>query len=181
MYTSNKPYKITETMQGPPQWIAAWSEDISETDVIVGVVAAGISIYSASPSPFINWVKQLVQRTIDSLKQSAAKDFPQNILDEVVQLATQAIKAAVKGENANEVFKQFGTVDFKAGAIKYSGRNYVWNIFAERYDPIGPPTWGIKPYIAFRWRGAGSSGSGQSSSKSNFDPMLLIPVLMAID
>ena len=151
-YITNKWDKKAEVEAGA--WVAAWSDDISETDAINGVVAAGVSIYTANPAAFIEWVTALIERTIDSLISSAQREFPDAILGQVKDLAVEIIKSAVDGRDAKETLKQFDTVDFKAGAIRYSGRNYEWNVFAQRYDPIGPPTWGLKPYVAFRWRGS---------------------------
>ena len=48
-------------------WVVAWSEDITETDALRGVVAAGISVYSGNPAPFNAWCNQLIDRTISSL------------------------------------------------------------------------------------------------------------------
>jgi hypothetical protein len=56
-------------------WILAWSDDISETDAIQGVVAAGVSIYSGGSS-FALWIRNLVQRTIQSTMRSAGARFP---------------------------------------------------------------------------------------------------------
>lgn len=151
-------------------WIAAWAEDISETDAINGVVAAGISIYTGSPTVFIEWVKLLIDRTIDSLIASAGRQFPEAVLGQVIQLATDTIKAAIQGQDAKEVLKQYDTVDFKAGAIRYSGRNHEWNVFAQRYDPFGPPTWGIKPYVAFRWRGSTVPGTNPPPPPGQINP-----------
>ena len=156
-YITNKWDKKIEIEAGG--WVAAWSDDISETDAINGVVAAGVSIYTGSAAVFIAWVKQLVERTIDSLISSASREFPDAVFDKVLPLATDTIKAAIEGKDAKEVLKQYDTVDFKAGAIRYSGRNYEWNAFAQRYDPFGPPTWGMKPYVAFRWRGSVTPGT----------------------
>ena len=126
--------------------------------------SAGVSIYSGNAGPFIAWVKALVDRTIKSLVTSAGKTFPAAILSEVQKLAADAINAAIEVKDANESLKKYDTVDFKAGAIRYSGRNYEWNIFSQDYTPIGPPTWGIKPYVCFRWRGSGGTGTGDTDS-----------------
>lgn len=163
-YETNKFDRKAKVEKGG--WVVAWAKDISETDAIEGVVAGGVSIYSANPAPFIAWVETLVERTISSLMASAKEEFPNAIRRQAMDLAMEAIKAAIQGQDAREVFRQYDTVDFKAGAIKYSGRNYqnVWNPFKWKHEKIyyGPPTWGIKPYVAFRWRGSGGSGTGNS-------------------
>ncbi|MEM8721150.1 MAG: SH3 domain-containing protein [Cyanobacteria bacterium P01_G01_bin.39] len=122
-------------------WKASWADDISETDAARGAVAAGVSIYSANSAPFIAWVEQLVQRTLNTL----SANLEGNARKEAEKLARQIIYDAVSGKSAKEITKQFDTIDFKAGAIKYSGRNYIGNQTISR-------TWGIKPYVAFRVR-----------------------------
>lgn len=124
-------------------WVVAWADDMSETDAIQGVVAAGVSVYTANPAPFIEWVRQLVDRTISSLTASARERFSQELRSQAERFTREAIEAAIRGRNANEVLRQFDTVDFKAGAIKYSGGNYLGNQIISR-------TWGLKPYVAFR-------------------------------
>jgi len=133
-------------------WTAAWAEDISETDVAQGVVAVGVSIYAANPAPFYAWVEELIRRTIQSLSSSIQDRFSQRVIEQANQLAAEAIKAAVQGQSANEVVRQLDTVDFKAGAIQYAGRNYCKGF---NQDVTLSNTWGIKPYVAFRWRGSG--------------------------
>ena len=132
-------------------WVVAWANDISETDAIQGVVSIGVSVVAENPGPFIEWVNALIDRTIDSMAESARERFPNAILGQVRSLAADAISAAVRGQDAQEVLRNYETADFKAGAIKYSGRNYVGNTTISR-------TWGLKPYIAFRWRDSGGSG-----------------------
>jgi hypothetical protein len=135
-------------------WVVAWSDDIAESDALQGVVAAGVSIYSANPAPFTAWVDQLVDRTINSLGVSARERFPAEAKRQAERLAREAMSAAIRGQNANEVFRQFDTIDFKAGAIRYSGRNYAGNVTISR-------TWGMKLYVAFRVRGSGGhEGNG---------------------
>ena len=100
-------------------WTTSWADDISETDAAQGVVAAGISVYTANSGPFMLWVEQLVQRTLYSI----SADLTGNARKEAERLARQVIYDAVSGKSAKEITRQFDTVDFKAGAIRYSGRN----------------------------------------------------------
>lgn len=156
-YETNKPERKAKVEEGG--WVVAWADDVSETDAITGVVAAGVSIYAGNPAPFLQWVEALVQRTIDSLINSAQGVFPNAILGQVKQLAADTIKSAVSGKSAKEVLKEYDTVDFKAGAIKYEGKNTAGGVTIST-------TWGIKPYVAFRWRGSGPPGSGQDSGNT---------------
>src|SRR5438132_11504004 len=132
-YRSNKPRLMKEVQADG--WVVAWAKDISETDAIKGVVAAGVSVYATNPAPSIEWVRQLVDRTIASLTASARQRFSQELRSQAEKFAREAIEAAIRGKNANEILRQFDTVDFKAGAIKYSGGNYIGN-------QIISPTWG---------------------------------------
>lgn len=158
-YHTNKFDLKAQVSQGPPPWVVAWGEDITETDALQGVVATGLSIFSANPAPFVAWVEQLVQQAIISLVQSAAGAFPDAIRGQVKQMVTDIIKAAIQGRGAHEVLKQYDTVDFKAGAIRYSGKNTVAGFTVSR-------TWGMKPYVAFRWRGAGSPATPSPAEAS---------------
>ena len=152
-YQTNKFELKAQTEQGG--WVVAWAEDVTETDTIQGVVAAGVSVVSENPGPFYLWVETLVDRTIDSMAADAKARFPGAILGQVRNLAADAIKAAVTGRRGNEVLRNYDTVDFKAGAIMYSGRNFIGNNTVSR-------TWGLKPYVAFRWRGSASGGISPS-------------------
>jgi len=158
-YKSNKPDKMNEVRAGG--WVVAFSDDISETDAAQGVVAGGVSIYAGNPGPFIAWVDALVNRTVSSLSADAQRKFTSAARSQAEKLAAEVIKAAISGRSQKEVFRQFDTIDFKAGAIKYSGRNYAAG------QAVGPPTWGLKPYIAFRVRGSGSSNSSSSGSANS--------------
>lgn len=134
-------------------WKAAFAEDISETDVAKGVIAAGVTAVSGSPV-FLEWVRRLVTRTISTLEKDLEKEA-EEYKQQAIEIAEEAIYKALKGEKAYEILRTFDTVDIKAGAIKYSGRN----IFAG--EPVGPPTWGLTPYVAFRVRSSSSMSSGE--------------------
>ena len=58
-----------------------------------------------------------------------------------------------------QALRNYDTVDFKAGAIRYSGANYLAGAVVSR-------TWGMKPYIGFRWRGSGGGGGGGGGGQS---------------
>jgi hypothetical protein len=142
-YETNKfDFKAKQEAGG---WILAWSDDISETDAIKGVVAAGISVYTGSPA-FGLWVDNLVDKTIQSTTRSAGVRFPDNIQRQVSNIAQEVISAAIQGKSAKSALKSFDTVDFKAGAIRYTGGNYLGK------QLVGPHTWGMKIYLGFRVR-----------------------------
>lgn len=138
-------------------WKVAWADDVTETDAAKGVVAAGVSVYLENPGPFLEWVRSLVRRTIDSLRDDAKRQFPAYMENQLKSLAADAIRSAIQGRSANEVLRRYDTFDFKAGAIRYSGGNYL-------EGQLITPTFGIKPYIAIRWRGStgGNTGGGGS-------------------
>lgn len=120
-------------------WIVAWSDDISETDVAAGVV----SIFG-SPAAFAVWAENLVNRTLSSLAEDASKKFPDEIKSQIIQLTKEVIQSAIEGKDAKQALKKYDTVDFKAGAIRYSGKNVLCGNTVSN-------TWGMKPYIGFRW------------------------------
>ncbi len=137
-------------------WTVAWADDIKETDVLEGVVSVGVSIYLENPAPFYQWIERLINRTINSLVSSAGRTFPNHIYSQVRSLAADVIREAIRGRSPRDVMRQYDTVDFKAGAIKYSGANYL-------LGQVVSTTWGMKPYIGFRWRplgGGGNAGDG---------------------
>lgn len=153
-YESNKGDLKKDVVEGG--WKAAWADDITETDAAEGLVAAGVSIYSGNPATFYAWVDALVKRTITSLQDSAASVAPE-IQSQIEDSASQAIKTALQGKSAHEVVKSFGQVDMKAGAIRYSGRNYIGDQTISR-------TWGLKPYVAIRVRAPGDNQPPQPST-----------------
>jgi len=126
-------------------WILAWSDDISETDAINGAVAAGVSIYSGGTA-FALWIQNLVQRTIGSTMRSAETRFPDYIERDAESLAQQVIFDAIQSKSSRNALRNYDTVDFKAGAIRYTGGNYLGN------QLVGPHTWGMKIYLGFRVR-----------------------------
>lgn len=144
-YETNKFQLKTQVEGGTPPWVVAWADDVSEKDVLLGIVSVGVSVIAQNPGPFIAWTENLISSTIETLTSDAQGKFPNEIKSKVVDLATDAIKQAIKGQSTREVLKQFDTVDFKAGAIRYSGKNKLCGKTISN-------TWGMKPYVAFRWR-----------------------------
>ncbi|WP_081481740.1 hypothetical protein [Paenibacillus elgii] len=128
-------------------WVAAWADDIAEKDVLQGIVAAGVSVFSSNPGPFLTWIENLVTRTISSLKASAQQVFTREIRNQIEELAADVIKQAIQGRSAREALKEFKDIGFnvKAGAIEYSGKNMACG-------KTITSTWGMKPYIAIRVR-----------------------------
>ena len=95
--------------------------------MLQGVVAAGVSVVGSNPGPFLAWVDYLVNRTISSLSSSVQQRFTAEIRGRVQQLTADVIRQAIQGRSARETFRQFDTFDFKAGAIRYSGKNVLCN------------------------------------------------------
>lgn len=126
-------------------WVAGWAEDIAEKDVAQGVVAAGVSVASSNPGPFLSWVENLVDRTISTLSSDVKQKFTAGIKSEINHLVADVIKQAIQGKSARETLKHYDTFDFKGGAIRYSGRNMLCGKTVSN-------TWGMKPYLAFRIR-----------------------------
>ncbi|MEK3684909.1 hypothetical protein [Paenibacillus sp. FSL R10-2736] len=114
---------------------------------MIGIVSVGVSIFAENPAPFYLWIENLINRTVSSLLKSG-ENFPNAIINQAKELAANGIRQAISGNNPIEVFQNYDTVDFKAGAIKYSGRNLL-------LGQTVSPTFGLKPYVAFRWRASG--------------------------
>ncbi|MFS8215530.1 MULTISPECIES: hypothetical protein [Paenibacillus] len=144
-YRSNKDERKAQVEAGPPPWTLAWADDISETDAALGLVAAGVSVASANPGPFLAWIEELLRSTLETLRASAAEKFPAEIQNDMKAFAADAIRLAISGKNPNEAAKAYDTIDFKAGAIKYEGKNVALGHVISR-------TWGMKPYVGFRLR-----------------------------
>ncbi|MGE6599929.1 hypothetical protein [Bacillus proteolyticus] len=121
-------------------WVTAWANDIAEKDVLQGV-----SVFSTNPSAFLYWINNLVNRTIASLQTDAQHKFTAEMRRVANEIAADVIRRAIQGKSPLETFKQFDAFDFKAGAIRYSGRNMLCGNTVST-------TWGMKPYIALRVR-----------------------------
>ncbi|WP_337035787.1 hypothetical protein [Paenibacillus illinoisensis] len=143
-YKSNKRDRQAAVAEGG--WHVAWAYDISETDVGLGLVSAGVSVFSSNPAPFMAWITDLTNRTIASLNASAQQQFTPEVKREVEGLAFDIIKKAIQGRSAREITKDFERIQVKAGAIEYNGGNYLCS-------NLITPTWGMKPYIAVRIAG----------------------------
>lgn len=153
-YRSNKTSLMNNVAAGG--WAVAWSDDITETDAGEGIVAAGVSIATDEPGPFMAWIQDLIDRTIDTLEDSAQQVFPTYLESQLETLAADAIRAAVQGNSENNVLRSFDTLDFKAGCIAYSGGNFV---LGNNVAPTG----GLKPYVGIRWRGSANNKAGNSN------------------
>ena len=140
-YQTNKFDKKAKVEGGG--WTTSWAEDVSETDVGLGLVAVGVDIYGGGGSAFALWVENLVQRTVSSL----GRDLSANVKKEATNIGMQIIREAIAGKSSKQIIRQFDTLDIKAGAIRYSGRNRE-PVFCNTIST----TWGMKPYIAFRVR-----------------------------
>ncbi len=162
-YKTNKFRRKAEVEKGG--WQVAWADDIAEKDVAVGIIAAGVSAYSGNAAPFIAWVNHLVQRTWVSL----AADLQEEIREEAEKLAQDVISDAIKGKSSKETFRRFEKVDFKAGAISYSGRNTLLGATLTR-------TWGLKPYVAFRLREPAGTAKPPTTSNGVTDAQPQITV-----
>ncbi|MCU5299696.1 hypothetical protein [Bacillus paranthracis] len=122
-----------------------WADDIAEKDVAQGIVSVGVSIFSSNPAPFYAWVKYLVDRTISSLSYDVQQKFTGEIKNQLNQITADIISRAIQGKSTQEVLRKYRAFDFKAGAIRYSGKNMLCGNTVST-------TWGMKPYLAFRIR-----------------------------
>ena len=154
-YRTNK-FDLKAQVEGGG-WVVVWGDDLSETDAASGVVAAGVSIYSSNPALFYKWVETLIDKTVYKI----SSNVPGSVQREAERIARDAIYSAIRGQSPKAIAKNFDTVDFKAGAIKYSGGNYLGG------RQIGPATWGLKPYVAFRVRSSRRGGSNTNPTRTS--------------
>lgn len=156
-YRTNKFNRKAKVEEGG--WTVGWSADVAEVDVLDGVVAGGVSIATSNPGPFITWITSLVNRTISSLASSIQQQFSAALIPQAVTRAERIIRQLVGQRSDGSDEHPFGSVDFKAGAITYSGENTIHNPFGG--DIVVSKTWGMKLYVAFRLRTT-HPGSGNS-------------------
>lgn len=168
-YETNKFERKADVEAGG--WHVGWADDIRETDVAAGLVAAGISIHTGNPAAFLAWVDHLVDRTWMSLANDlAGLTVDGAVHSEAKQLAAVVIRNAVQGKSAEEVLKPFSNVAFKAGAINYSGKNTFDGRTLTR-------TWGLKPYVAFRIR----TPAGNAEAPTTSDRITDVPPPISIN
>lgn len=142
-------------------WVVAYSQDITESDLAVGVIATILGVLPA-------WASHLVDRTMDSLQQDARERFSADLRDRLKRFVEEVFRAAINGRSARQAFDQFGRFDFKAGAIRYGGANYFLGNVISR-------TWGLKLYVGYRIRpmqvspGPSPSPSSLLQMRFNFD------------
>lgn len=142
-YQTNKFDLKSNTENGG--WVVGWADDIAEKDVLLGLVAAGVSVASSEPGPFLLWVEELVSRTTSTLLADLDSEFKNKIRKQVSEVASRVIRDAILGKDSREELGSIDTLDFKVGAIKYSGKNKVCGNTVST-------TWGMKPYIGLRLR-----------------------------
>ncbi|WP_205415151.1 hypothetical protein, partial [Serratia marcescens] len=74
------------------------SDDIAEKDVLQGVVAAGVSVFSANPTAFLYWINELVNRTISSIQTDAQHKFTAEMRRVANEIAADVIRRAIQGK-----------------------------------------------------------------------------------
>ena len=136
-------------------WYVAFGRELTETDALAGVVAAGISIYAGNPGPFLKWFEDLIRESIWKMKESLqdlGEEVGEDMIEEAVQIASQKIRDLLGGNpQGGCVKKSFSTLDFKAGVATYSGRNWIKLCnFVRCWKETVSSTWSAQPYVAVR-------------------------------
>lgn len=154
-------------------WKVAEGREITETDLIQGTVAAGISIYTGDATAFVTWVENLVRESITQLSTSIQREVSDAARQQSIDLANRTIRRLISGRSAGVELLNIGNVQFKAGVSKYTGRNRTWipNPFSRDggYWQTLSTTHAWQPYVAFRLssNSSGPSDQGQGGNDSH--------------
>ncbi|XZJ40754.1 hypothetical protein ACSXCW_03640 [Clostridium perfringens] len=104
-------------------WIVAYGREITETDFIEGIVATGISIYTANPEALYLWINNLIEESIARIIESIKEKLTNEVKDQAIIFAMETIKGLVSDKSGGDVIKEIGGIGFKAGVASYTGHN----------------------------------------------------------
>lgn len=187
-YITNKWEKKDAVKNGG--WYVAYGRELTETDIIAGAVATGISIFSSNPGPVIAWAENLLQESIIEMKKSLGQignEFGEEVQKRAVDLAIRTVKKLLQGkqEGVSDILSQ-GKIDFKAGVSEYNGENQAWDPLygcsitnitnCGGYQTISK-TWALAPYIAIRFVPAAVSFPVSDEITAKADSKWLEPFL----
>lgn len=142
-------------------WYVAYGRELTETDVIEGAVAAGVSVYTANTGPIMAWAERLIDESIAEMQRSLGRlgsEFGQEAQRRARNVAVSQIKKLIQGKRADESgIHNFGNIEFKAGVSEYNGRNMVWDPFYNCPNDCGgwntvSTTWALVPYVKLRFK-----------------------------
>ena len=171
-YETDKPEIKDQIRAGG--WIIAEGGEITETDLIEGVGATVISIYSEDPGPFLYWLEELVKNCLEQLGYNIQTQFTPEAYQQAIALAETTIRNLIYQQSSGAEFLNFGSLHFKAGVAKYTGRNSLWipNFSQEGgYWEIISETHAWQPYVGMRYMAAsqaqtsGGSPAGETSAQ----------------
>jgi hypothetical protein len=153
-------------------WKVAEGGELTETDVIQGVVAAGISIYTGNSAPFVAWLKALVTNCLSQLASNIQTQFTEAARQQAIAVAETTIRNLLSQKSSGAEFLNFGSIQFKAGVAKYMGRNRVWvpNLSLEGgYWQTLSTTHAWQPYVAMRFVSSspGTTPGGSPPGQTN--------------
>lgn len=146
-------------------WYVAYGRELTETDVIHGLVAAGISIYTSNSVVVSTWAQNLIKESIVEMQTSlgqVSNQFGLEAQRRSRNLAIHVIRDLLRGKRPGvSGILRHGVVEFKAGVSEYNGRNQVWDptygcsfgnfTHCGGYRTIST-TWALVPYVAIRFR-----------------------------
>lgn len=153
-YETNKWDRREEIAEGG--WFVAYGAELTETDLIDGIVAAGVSIAMANPGPFIAWCESLVDRSIAKLEEAVsnvARYLGREALARLQSWAVDRLRTLIGARQDASHGRRFAGLDCKVGLARYSGANREWfsNFSREGgYWHTISRTFSAQPYIAVR-------------------------------
>lgn len=161
-------------------WEVAEGRELTETDAIQGVVAAGVSIYSGNSAPFVAWLTKLLNESLNKLSGNIQSQFTEVAKKQALDLARTTIKDLMSGQpKSGEALVQLGNIQFKVGVSHYIGKNREWIINLSKeggYWQTISTTHAYQPYVAMRFKAFGvQDDTPASPSLLKLDAALLHP------
>jgi hypothetical protein len=152
-------------------WVVAFSQrELTETDALEALVAAGVSIYTDQPEVLFAYLDELVTESIDGLEAAIAQTLESQVETEVENFAIPLIKNFLSGRTAGEQSENFGDYGIKAGVAQFIGHNEEFNPVANpggilggdtgAWQQIGPNLISYCPYVGLRYQSTGGGGGG---------------------
>lgn len=151
-------------------WEEAYGRELTETDLLEGIVAAGVSVLSENPAAFNAWVAQLVRESVAVFAANIRQRFTEVAQQQAQRLAERILRSLLRGRREGVDFLRIQDIHFKAGVSGYNGHNQVWvpNFSREGgFWQTTTSTLAFQPYVAMRLVPGGTSPGGDSGQSPN--------------
>ncbi len=154
-YSSNEKDVHANVEKG--DWAVAYGRRLTETDAINGLVAAGCDIFSEGASGgscVSTWIHELVQESMDKMKESITEVFTAAAREEAEKIAVKRIRELLKGRVDGDITKEIKTLQFKAGVAKITGSNQVMipHLAGGGTRLTVSNTFAYEPYVGMRFK-----------------------------